>query len=864
MTTIQRSSKFGARQNQSMIQKLFLSLAFILCVCSIHAQEKDLSISLPDTTASDSAFSLKPSELNLMSLDALDNDLDGQDVSGLLQSSRDPLITMAAFNFNGLWYRLRGFNSDQQSVLVNGIDMNDPNGGFGMWYVWSGLNDITRYQYSVIGLGAYDLQFGGVRGATNINTRASSQRKGTRITYSATNRSYRHRIIATHNTGLLENGWSFSFSGALRYANQGYAEGTYFNGGSYFASADKRINSRHTIGLMALGAPTVQGQQGMVVQEIYDLTDNNYYNPNWGYLNGKKRNIRERRRHVPLIMLNHDFKISDKTKLSSGVYTLFGTNARTNLNWNDAKDPRVDYYRYLPSFFNEPSLEDQAQAQVLTNQWEDGIQVDWESFYFANSKNLFQVNDADGIQGNTVIGNRSKYMVESWHQDPLAVGVNANITHKLSDISRLTGTVSYKNHTTRFFKKVDDLLGGDFWLDVDQFSEQDFIDPTVSQNDLNNLNNVVYKGERQGFDYNINVSNIEAFGMYDVTYKKVDLYGALRLGNQSFYRNGKLKNGRFPNSSLGKSETQNFFHFGIKGGITYKITGQHFLKLNAAYMQNAPNTRNAYINAWNTDELVKGLDQIEVLAGDLNYYVKTPKLKGRLTGFYAQMNNQVQRRTYYHDEFRNFVNFSTRGVNTLHMGIEAAIDYNITSSWRAQGAFASGQYLYNSRALADISVNNSAELLDEDRVIYYKNYRVGGMPQTIGSLGLSYNSSKFWWVGVSGSYYDNYYIDPNPDRRTLEAVEGLVPSDALFQDIIQQEKLDGGFMLNIVGGKSFKVGNRKYLNFILSANNLLNNTDMISFGFEQSRFDNEDIARFPNRYRYLNGLTYFFMARYRF
>ena len=34
---------------------------------------------------------------------------------------------------------------------------------------------------------------------------------------------------------------------------------------------------------MILGAPTVQGRQGIAIQETYDLTGDNFYNPYWGY-----------------------------------------------------------------------------------------------------------------------------------------------------------------------------------------------------------------------------------------------------------------------------------------------------------------------------------------------------------------------------------------------------------------------------------------------------------------------------------------------------------------------------------------------------------------------------------------------------
>ncbi len=836
---------------------LFLSLG----VFTIQAQ---VDSSVIDSSA---ILTQKSSDLNLVSLDALDTELEGQDVSGLLQSSRDPLVSAAAFNFNGLWYRLRGLNSDQQTVLLNGVHMNDPVSGFGLWSVWSGLNDITRYQYSVLGIGSYDLQFGGVRGATNINTRASDQRKGTRITYSATNRSYRHRLIATHNTGVLESGWAFSFSASLRYADEGYAEGTYYNGLSYFASADKKINEKHAVGFTALGAPTVQGLQGMVVQEVYDLTGNNYYNPYWGYQNGKKRNYRERFRHQPLLMATHYMNLNEGTKLNTSVYSLFGTNSRTNINWADAKDPRTDYYRYLPSFYNEPSAEDIAQNAQLTSLWQNDDsyrQVNWDDMYFANSKNLYQVENADGIAGNTVVGNRSKYMLEDVHQDPLVFGLNSNIKHKIDNISNISATISYRNHTTHYYREVEDLLGGDFWLDVDQFSEQDFSDPQVAQNDINTLNNVVYVGEKQGFNYKINVSNVQAFSNYEISLPKVDFYAAAKLGYQTFYREGLMRNGRFPANSFGKSEIQGFLHYGLKAGATYKITGNQFLKANLAYMQNAPNARNAFLNAWNNNEVTTGLDQIEVRSADINYYFKSPSLKARLTGYYIEMNNLVDVRTYYHDEFRNFVNYSMSGVNTLNYGVELGFDYNISPSVQATAIFASGDYLYNSRPQADITVNNSAEKLDEGRVVYLKNYHVGGTPEVIASLGLKYNSSKFWWAGINASYFDEYYITPNPDRRTAEAVDGLLVDDAPFQDIISQQQLDPGFLLNAVAGKSFKVGYRKYLNLILSVNNILNNTDIQSFAYEQLRYDSDDIARFPNRFRYLNGLSYFLMVRYRF
>ena len=44
-------------------------------------------------------------------VDLLDNELQSQDISGLLQSSRDVYVNQAGFNFSAARFRLRGYSS---------------------------------------------------------------------------------------------------------------------------------------------------------------------------------------------------------------------------------------------------------------------------------------------------------------------------------------------------------------------------------------------------------------------------------------------------------------------------------------------------------------------------------------------------------------------------------------------------------------------------------------------------------------------------------------------------------------------------------------------------------------------------------
>ncbi|MCB9178364.1 MAG: hypothetical protein H6590_02940 [Flavobacteriales bacterium] len=55
----------------------------------------------------------------------------------------------------------------------------------------------------------------------------------------------------------------------------------------YYLSAEHKINDKHSVSFSGFGAPIVQGRSGVAVQEAYDLAGTSYYNPNWGYQDGK-------------------------------------------------------------------------------------------------------------------------------------------------------------------------------------------------------------------------------------------------------------------------------------------------------------------------------------------------------------------------------------------------------------------------------------------------------------------------------------------------------------------------------------------------------------------------------------------------
>lgn len=238
--------------------------------------------------------------------DELNDDASAADnISGLLQASRDLFLRTAAFEFSSSFFRIKGMDSGNGKVLINGIEMNKLYDGRAQWSNWGGLNDVLRNQEFSNGLAPSNYTFGGVLGSTNINTRASQQRPGTRISYASSNRSYQHRVMATHSTGLLANGWAFTFSGSRRVGKEGFQDGTSYNSYSAFASIEKKFNESHSLNFTGIFAPNRRGKASPLTQEAVDIKGFRY-NEYWGFLNGNKINSRIKEVIEPILILNYD------------------------------------------------------------------------------------------------------------------------------------------------------------------------------------------------------------------------------------------------------------------------------------------------------------------------------------------------------------------------------------------------------------------------------------------------------------------------------------------------------------------------------------------------------------------------------
>lgn len=812
---------------------------------------------------------IQTSLVTLTDNDLGDDNTGTETTSGLLQSSRDQFDQIAAFSWGQARFRVRSLDNEYGNTLINGVSMNKIYDGRPQYSNWGGLNDAVRNQEYTSGSTPSDYTFGGMLGVQAINARASMIRPGTRLTASSTNRNYNWRTMVTYGSGVTNSGWAYAVSAAYRGANEGHFEGTDYDAKSLYLAIEKKFNLRHSLNLTAIYAQNKRGKNSPNTQEVVDLMGP-YYNSYWGWQDGKKRNSRDKTVEEPIFILSHDFNINENTRLNTNVAYQFGTIENSRLNYNGGNNPDPTYYKNLPSYFmnlhskDEPSYwtPDFEKAELAKENFLANPQIDWARMYHGNKVNK-----------------RSIYSLYADVMEDQTLTANSYLNTQLSETVGFNAGVNYVKLTSENYKKMLDLLGEYPAIDRDLFYTGD-----LSQADLNNPNREVFKGDRFGYNYIMHAQTLDAFTQFKFNLKKLNIYFAQMVSFTDYQREGLYKNGLYAENSLGKSDKVSFNNYGLKAGAIYKLKGNHILTFNAAYYTKAPSIRNSFANARANNESINDLTNETIYGGDLNYIIRLPKLKARIGGYYNQIKDATEVSFFYADGIdvevegvsSEFVSEVTQNVSKLSMGVEFGAEYQVTQTIKINGGFNIGQSIYSDDANVYLNVDGRTELGLDPKVdygkTYIKNYRTAGSPQKAYALGIEYRDPSYWWIGADANYLTDLYIDISPILRTKNFFSEPGQNGAAFpnldpeigRELLKQEKLNDIFLVNLKGGKSWRIKGKTF-GFFAVVNNVLG-LEYKTGGFEQSRNANyskslQDMASgtrsFGPKYFYGYGRSYF-------
>jgi hypothetical protein len=792
-------------------------------------------------------------------------------VNSLLTAGNDAFQRAAAFSWSPYWFRPRGYEKSQQQMILSGIPMNDAATGAIPWAVWGGLNDVFRSRTNTYGLQPAGTCFGGINGSVYIDAGALAQVRQTRFTYSLSNRQYRHRWMLTHSSGPLKTGWAWSFSASRRWAKEGYAQGTFYDAYALYAAVSKKIKEAHSFNITAFGSATKRGKQGPSYREAFEITGDNYYNPAWGFQNGEKRNARVSDVFHPVVILNYAYNPAVNTSWNTAISYQTGKTASSSLDWYNAADPRPDYYRYLPNFYLQTDNPDPEAAEASRAAFAASPQIKWDELYEANRLNVQPVPMTNRSPGADS-GRRSVYVLGNDVQYLNKWSFATNLQRVIDKHVTIAAGLTYIRQQTSNYRELADLLGGDYYLNINAFAERNVAGTTIlNQNDLNHPYQVIREGDRYMYNYLFRYSEAGGWGQAALSYNKVDLFITARLGSVIFQREGLYRNGIFSagNASFGKGLEQKFMTYGVKGGATWKISGRNYFFVNGAMLTDAPGFDQVYFAARTRNATIKDPRTRKSWSLEAGYLRRSPGLNIRAAGYVTDMKDMVDQQLFYYQgtgSANTMVHYVLQDIAARFIGAELALEYKLTPAVSLTGAAALGQAFYTNNPRATIYQENTPDTIPRSENVYVKNYYLAAGPQGIYTCGVSYRSPKFWYGTLSCNYLDRNYIDIAASRRTLQTTELVTPGSPEWQQIVEQERFPAAYTLDVFFGRSFLLSKdlrqlpaNTYLYLNVGVNNLLDNRTVISGGFENPRFDYSGgyAQRFGSRYYYAMGRNYF-------
>ncbi|MCH5221332.1 MAG: TonB-dependent receptor [Muribaculaceae bacterium] len=803
---------------------------------------------------------------------ALDDDEGtSQSVAALTGANDNIYYNTASYNFSPMYFRFRGLDNQYQSVYINGLKMNDlVRGSFSFSTLLGMTSRAFRNKTTTVGMDASNYGFGDIGGSVNYNTTTDLYAPGFNGSVAYTNSNYMLRAMATYSTGLSKHGWAFTISAIGRYAQEGVMKGTFYNSAGLFFSLEKKFNAAHSLTLTAFGGPTQRATGRPTVQEAYDLVGTNLYNPDWGYQSGKKRSSRITETFDPTVILNWLYK-KNNTTISTAVSARSVYYNRTALNYFNATDPNPSYYKYLPSYF--VSRDDEASAELYTELWQTDEafrQIKWDDLYQIN-----YLNNASnvGLPDEMKIG--SSYIMENRINHQYVGMFNTNLNTRLNQYMSLQAGLSFNYTHSSNYKTIRDLMGGEFWIDIDPFSYREAgLMPHNMQNDLDNPNRRVVNGDRFGYDYDINAIRAEGWLQNVINTPKWDVNYGLQFSYTQYQRDGNMRNGRAPNNSLGKSELLQFDNVAFKAGAIYKLDGRNQFTAHFEYGTRAPLFDQVFVAPRIKNTIVSGVENERDLSADLGYIWNYRRFRGAVTAFYTDVDNAIERNGFYDDEYQTYANYILTGVRRVYKGVEVGVAYNLTPSvtLTAAGTYSRFQYKSNPQGTRSFENNMYA---DTTQTVYLNNYYVGSTPQYSANAGIDYAAPKNWYFNVNCTWQGDAYVNLAP--RYHEALPNLWEQfggsyeelEAKVKELSGQEKLPNAFTVNASIGKAIYLKNNVSLNINLNLYNITNNRNVVTYAYQQGRLRTSgtnpyDGTAFPTRYSYAQGFRMFLNIGVRF
>ncbi len=746
------------------------------------------SISLmPDASALDevivSTYSLAvdrktPVAVSTIKAGEIELKLGTQEFPEILKSTPGIYATKSGGGFGDGRVNIRGFSSENVAVMINGIPVNDMENGRVFWSNWAGLGDVTSAMQVQRGLGASKIAVPSIGGTINVVTKTTDVVEGGNVISSVGNDGYL-KYGATYSTGLLDNGFAVTVSGA-KTEGDGYVDGTEFSGISYFVNISKQINDAHELSFSAFGAKQRHGQRQnrQLIQTYRNSENDRKFNADWGYKNGQITHQEDNFYHKPQMSLNHYWDINENTNLSTVVYASFGSGGGGGTAGT-----------------NKFSFDDTGFSE-----YRDGLYgpIDFDK--------IVDENIAAGANGaETYL--RASRNDHNWY------GVLSTLKTNLSDKLVFLGGLDYRNYKGIHFSEVTDLLGAQYALD---------------DGNVNNPNAILQVGDKRDYFNDGLVGWLGAFAQleYDVN-DKVNTFISLAASNTGYKRVDYFN--YLDSDPLQETDRYNFFGYSAKGGANYRIDDKHNIFANLGYFEKAADFDAVFQN-FDNEHINEDAENQKITSFELGYGYRTSKLSGNINLYRTTWNDRTETVGFQQPDGTNaFANIL--GVNAIHQGIELDFIYRASEKFSLTGMLSLGDWRWDSD-VTDVQILDEDQNLIETVNLFIKDLHVGDAAQTTLALGVNYNFGPKTKLIVDYNYYDNLYADFDPSDRGTEGAPDAwkLPSYGLFDAAITHGFNFGPFDTTITARMN-NVFDTRYVTDAQDGTGSVAETALVYYGF---------------------------------
>jgi len=698
-----------------------------------------------------------------------------QEFPEILKSTPGVYATKAGGGYGDGRINLRGFDSNNIGVLINGVPVNDMENGKVYWSNWAGLSDVTRSMQVQRGLGASRLAISSIGGTINIITKSTDAKQGGSVSYAVGNDGYSKETF-TFSTGMTDKGWAITASGA-HTKGDGYINGTDFEGWSYFLNLAKRFNAKHQLAYTVFGAPQWHHQRSSMhlIKDYLNHPDRTKFNSDYGYRDGQlyggsyAYNIY----HKPQMSLNHTWTLNKSTSLNTSAYASLAKGGGRQI-----LGPQRDLLR-----FGYPNGAPTATT-MLTNEGH----LDYSSVIDINRASL---TGAQAIVATAINSH-------DWY------GVLSTVNTQFGNIM-FTGGLDGRFYRGYHFTEIEDLLGGAYYLDA--------------TNKNRDAGTPLQKGDKISYYNLIDVAWVGAFAQAEYVSDMFSAFVTL-AGSQTNYR--RIDFFQYTNEADQTTEWVPFIGYSAKAGANYNINKNHNLFVNGGYFTRAPFANTVFVNYTNT--INADANPQRVLSSEVGYGFSSSIAKATLAAYRTAWLDKTLTRSMGGD----IANIT--GLNAVHQGIEAEITLKPTKRMDVKIMASVGDWRWQNDVEA--ALYNADQVFVDSLHIYAKDIHVADAAQTTGALGLDYEILPRFKIGADYNYYDRLFAQFNIEDRAKPELAGVdawqLPAYHLF-DLNMSYKFKIGKTDAAVYGK---VNNVLDIEYIADARDNTQYTSEVIYGSE--------------------------------